>query len=268
MKKVCPVCRSNVDPLKSEIYISCPVCDCRFIQNLPTEKTLQKMSNYWGTRNISVSTPHLTSQTDYLRIKRLSHYIQPQSKILDVGCGTGNFLREARRNGYHGTGMDIALPVIRYLTKQDIPVVSSLHKLGAQTFDAVVSFDVLEHLNNPHTWLSHIRRILKANGVFMISTPNAGGISSRILGRYWWVFGPADHVILYRVKTLEKLLTMHGFQILSIRTDTLTPWAYPPNTLLRRLINKIVYVFLFTRLASLFRRFMGDNIECIAKCRR
>lgn len=260
----CPVCRNRWNPLSSETYITCPTCYCHFVQRPPTQKALQQASDYWSTHYLSIDIPYLISETDNQRLKRLSRHIRAKSSILDVGCGMGNFLRAARHGGYKVTGMDIASPIIEYLTKQHIPIVSSLRKLDAQTFDAAVSFDVIEHLKNPHAWLSNIHRALKANGILMISTPNAGGISARILGRHWWVFGPEDHMILYQVQTLKKLLAMHKFRILSLRTDTLTPWAYPPATLLRRLINKIAYVLFFPWFTPIYTRLMGDNIECLA----
>ena len=98
----------------------------------------------------------------------------------------------------------------------------------------------------------------------MITTPNAQGISARILGRRWWVFGPTAHFVLFTPDSLKQMLTKEGFKVLETTTDTLTPWFFPTDTFIHRMLNKIVYLLITPFQSLLFRFSFGDNIQVVA----
>jgi SAM-dependent methyltransferase len=70
---------------------------------------------------------------------------------------------------------------------------------------------VIEHLPNPEKVMEEIRRILRPGGCVYVLTPNAGGLSSRLLKAQWEAAEPDDHVILYQYQTLRRLLEDRGF---------------------------------------------------------
>lgn len=100
--------------------------------------------------------------------------------ILDAGCGTGYGAAYLARRGAKAVfGVDIAPEAIEYSRThyEDDSVsysVMDCANLGFpdETFDAVVSLEVIEHLADPEPYLSEMRRVLKADGVFILSTPN------------------------------------------------------------------------------------------------
>lgn len=259
----CPVCQSKALPQTVGAYTRCPVCLCRFVAHPPSTKSLQQASDKWGVAHARTTGNTTPAPTDFERLDRLTPYLKQRATILDVGCGMGTFVYAAKSQGYAVRGMDISRPVIRFLKTHHIPAVSRMSAVKGGSVDAVVSFDVIEHIADPHAFLSGIYRVLKPGGICMISTPNAAGLSAKVLGYGWWVFGPHDHIRMYSVPTLIRLFAMHGFRIVGFRTDTLTPWAYPPDSLTHRLVNKIVYTALRPWLPALYHAHRGDNIECI-----
>lgn len=100
--------------------------------------------------------------------------------VLDAGCGTGyGAAYLARRGATRVFGVDIAAEAIEYSTihyQNDKTVFSVMDcaNLGFpdETFDVVVSLEVIEHMGDAERYLSEMRRVLKADGVFILSTPN------------------------------------------------------------------------------------------------
>jgi len=125
--------------------------------------------------------------------------------VLDVGSASDGhdpvFWRELKAAAGAIVGIDV-------LDVDDPDVVlgnMETYDFGKQ-FDAVVLGDVIEHVDNPGLLLDNVRRHLKADGVLLLTTPNAK----------WWtvVFKPhVDHVLWHDRFTLAELLRRHGFAI-------------------------------------------------------
>ena len=123
-----------------------------------------------------------------------------ESKVLDFGCGSGIFVNELAKQGYQAHGLDISEEAVKFGTLQGIQnlgVIDS-HKIdfGDNTFDAVFTLDVLEHLEDEKWALDEIRRVLKPGGVAIIMVP-----------AYMFLWGVQDEVAHhYRRYTRGSLL--------------------------------------------------------------
>jgi len=82
------------------------------------------------------------------------------------------------------------------------------------SFDVILASHLIEHLNDPKTFLEETYRILKPNGVIFITTPDISGFQSRLFGSRWRsaIF---DHLYLFSRHTLKKMLKTTGFKIKS-----------------------------------------------------
>jgi 2-polyprenyl-3-methyl-5-hydroxy-6-metoxy-1,4-benzoquinol methylase len=97
--------------------------------------------------------------------------------FLDGGCGTGLFTKRAIERGANVTSIDIA-PKLVELTKKKNPattaIEASLLKLpfDDNTYDYVMSSDVIEHTTNPFDATAELIRVLKPGGKLCITVPN------------------------------------------------------------------------------------------------
>lgn len=102
-----------------------------------------------------------------------------QSRIVEVGCGTGTFVEEAAKQGHSALGIDTNTESIADGLRHNRPVDhTSLEELRAtqpESFDVVCAFQVLEHISDPLPFLELCLRVLRPGGRLMIGVPNIDG---------------------------------------------------------------------------------------------
>ena len=117
------------------------------------------------------------------QVALLRQYLPEGSRVLDVGCGTGSFVREARAEGFLAEGVepsrmlaDIAARVV------GVPVAQCQIEQfrSPYPFDAIVIWDVLEHLYEPVRVVGRAAEMLKPGGVFIAQVPHHRGLGNRI----------------------------------------------------------------------------------------
>jgi SAM-dependent methyltransferase len=136
-------------------------------------------------------------------------------RLLDVGCGHGLLLDEARSRGYETVGLELSRSAAAHarealgLDVHEQPVESFVDLEG---FDVVVLADVIEHLDDPVAAVDRCAGLLRPGGVLCVVTPDPSSLTARIAGRRWWGFVPAHACLLPRA-TLRELLTARGLVI-------------------------------------------------------
>lgn len=139
--------------------------------------------------------------------------------LLDIGCATGGFLLGMRNQGdWTLAGVEIN-PAVAALARErhglDI-FAGTLDKAGYPTasFDAVTLWGVFEHLHDPLQTLTEIRRILRPDGIVVISVPNLSSWNARLFGATWAGLDAPRHLYVFTPETLSALLTKAGFAVI------------------------------------------------------
>jgi 2-polyprenyl-3-methyl-5-hydroxy-6-metoxy-1,4-benzoquinol methylase len=157
--------------------------------------------------------------TCYLRVRRIEKGFgkKKSGRILDVGCGKARMLEMLKGKGWHVQGTEIGVrPVHEGKNSQGIDIhYGSLEEgqFSNGTFDVVTLWHVLEHLPNPRTTLREIRRILKADGLLILSVPNYGSLQAKLAGPHWFHLDVPRHLFHFKPENLVDLLEQEGFQV-------------------------------------------------------
>ena len=154
-----------------------------------------------------------------------------RKRLLDVGCGPGLLLDEARRRAYDVLGLELSTASVRHARDElGLPVESqALADYGANGgFDVIVLADVIEHLDDVPAGLDRCRELLAPGGTLCVVTPDPSSRTARLVGGGWWGYVPAHTFLLPRA-TLRRLLTDRGLTIVSdvslVRTFSLGYWV-------------------------------------------
>lgn len=140
-------------------------------------------------------------------------------KLLDVGCGNGQFLSLAREMGWIAEGVDFDPDAVRQARSLGFSVseggIDALAEQGC-AYDIVTSSHVLEHVANPIQHLRAVYSVLKPGGRLWLQTPNLKSIGARWFGRNWRGLEPPRHLVLFNTQSLRSCLREAGF--IDIRT--------------------------------------------------
>jgi len=153
-----------------------------------------------------------------LRFKKIINKIPKESKVLDLGCGlNGLFLQKIQDSISEGVGLD--LKINNNFKNDKIKLLS--HNLDNPLpfennyFDVITSLANLEHLNYPENVLKEIYRVLKPNGILLLTTPTI--YSKPVLEFMAFKLGIinkeeiADHKKYFTKNELETLCKNIGF---------------------------------------------------------
>jgi 2-polyprenyl-3-methyl-5-hydroxy-6-metoxy-1,4-benzoquinol methylase len=152
-------------------------------------------------------------------LDRIGAYVH-EGRLLDVGCGYGLLLDEARRRGYETVGLELSRAGAQHarslgLDVREVPLESFLQGANGDApgeFDVIVLADVIEHLDDPVAAIDVCARLLRERGVLCVVTPDPSSSTARLAGSRWWGYLPAHTVLLPR-RTLRELLSARGLVI-------------------------------------------------------
>jgi 2-polyprenyl-3-methyl-5-hydroxy-6-metoxy-1,4-benzoquinol methylase len=141
---------------------------------------------------------------------------QSDVRLLDVGSGSGKLvrrLRNTRQSSVTGLEPSTTLFDTYKLAELGIEPISlpDLMARGIRPFDVVTVMDVVEHVPAAAEFLSALARATKPGGFVFLSTPDAGGMLARVLGRHWHHYN-AYHFSLYGQRAIAEAARRHGFE--------------------------------------------------------
>lgn len=249
----CPACKGTMHPWRSKStkhglfrILCCKDCGSAFVSPRPTPEELVQFYGALGhgqsdERNLSAilaaEQRYPNSSVDAERVAGTLHAFlesQEHRRLLDVGCGFGFFSKAAKNSGFHVTALELASNERRVAEElagvQALAV--SFEKFGsdADSFDAIVMSQILEHAHDVELWIEKSRYLLRKGGVLAVALPNFGSVFRRLLQERDPYICPPAHLNFFTSDGLRTLLERHGFEILKSEQVS----RIPPSAISKR----------------------------------
>jgi len=141
-------------------------------------------------------------------------------KLLDVGCGAGNFLAQIKSRGMKLCGVEPGKFDKKFIKKHGLNIFQGTleqAKYPKNYFDIITMNQVFEHLNNQKETLRELRRILKPGGTLVIAVPQRRCLNYLIFGKYWQHIDIPRHLIVPSIKNMKSYVKEAGFKIKKIK---------------------------------------------------
>lgn len=199
----------------------CADCGLIFHNPQPSDEVLKEIYNkdyFLGEDSDESrdSVAEMKTATARLYVDALvAYHGSAQGKLLEIGCGRGEFLKVAQERGYKVAGNDVNPSVCEEANRRlkgEFVRCGSLDSLGLEpaSFDICVMFDVIEHARNPVHLLEKVRSLLKIGGTLFVVTPSLDSFSAKLLKQNWMEFKP-EHLFYFDSQTIQHALAKSGF---------------------------------------------------------
>lgn len=231
--ETCPICQGKEFKLflnckdhsvSEEVFsiVQCVQCNFKFTNPVPSENSIGK---YYKSENyISHSDTkkglvnrayHIVRNITLKKKLSLVNSLSQKGNLLDVGCGTGYFLKTCKTDGWRidGTEPDESA---RKLAEQNTlqPLYSSVFQLeNTKHYNVISMWHVLEHVHKLNETIIKLNVLLKDNGRMVIAVPNSDSKDAAIYKENWAAYDVPRHLYHFNQKSMADLMSKHGFEI-------------------------------------------------------
>jgi SAM-dependent methyltransferase len=213
----CSVCGSQttlrfprvIDPKTREVFRidECSACQVGITSPIPENLDQYYGQSYYGGRHWITG---LYCAWRRVRVIELASGAGPRGTMVDIGCGDGSFLLEARRKGWTVLGTEINA---RIPAAAGLEVWGSINELRPRApFQCVTLWHCLEHLRDPLHGVRELAELLTSDGVFIIAVPNADGWQAQLFGKYWFHLDVPRHLSHFGPSSLDRLLALASME--------------------------------------------------------
>ncbi len=172
-------------------------------------KSEDYISHTDAKRNVFEKVYHVVRNISLQRKLKLINAVSSESKsLLDIGCGTGDFLKVAQDANWNVFGIEPneeARSIANKKTKNNVFDVSKFPTLKDQSFDVITLWHVLEHLPDLKKEIEQLKRLLRPNGTLIIAVPNFKSYDANYYKSYWAAFDVPRHLWHFSKTAISEL---------------------------------------------------------------
>ena len=209
-------------------YRRCPHCTLVYPSPRPRPQFIhqQYVSGRFASFHQEVylpSAPYRMATIFRERVEEILRPLVPKGRLLDIGCGSGHFLKVAFDAGYEVHGLEMNPQMVEYATRElSLPNVRCATLKEAEYaegyFDVVTLWDVLEHVEYPGSLLASVRRVVRPGGWVFAYTENFDSFNLFITGMYSEIIAPDVHLRHYSPAAFRREFQQAGFDVERVYT--------------------------------------------------
>ena len=241
----CPICTTEMkfkfatkDYLvtgESFDIVECEACSIRTTTPFPDKKII---GNYYSSDDYISHDDKVSGIFDSIyglvrtyqlnKKKKLigKYFNKSNGKILDIGCGAGDFLQYMKENHWNINGVDTSNKVRKIANKKlNIKVMDPKDWINnKEKYDVITCWHSLEHVHEPWVYLDKIKKSLTLDGFLIVALPNYQSTDAKIYKEFWAAYDTPRHLYHFTIKSMNKTIKPHGLNIESIYRMNFDPF--------------------------------------------
>jgi len=206
----------------------CLECGFRFTNPRPKEEYIYKyyqskdyISHSSTKKGIINKVYHLVRHYQFYKKRSIIHKISniKKGKILDIGCGTGDFLKYMHSSGWETDGVETDKGA-KLVAEKNIgkKIEKSLdHIKEEKKYDVISMWHVLEHVYNTKDYLKKINKLLKKDGVLVVGVPNCASYDAKKYKENWVAYDLPIHLSHFQKNNIKELAKKNSFELKYIK---------------------------------------------------
>ncbi len=214
------VCTDYTVSQKKFALVTCSTCNLVITTPRPAIEDLGKYYqsadyiSHTSKANSLIDKLYLLARNFTLKKKRnLAAKLQPQKgNVLDVGCGTGDFLHTCMIDGWKATGVEPNENARALAAQKGIITVSSLDEVKGR-FDLITLWHVVEHISDLNKTFNKLYNFLEPTGTLLIAVPNHTSLDGAHYKETWAGYDVPRHLWHFNQQNMEQLLLNHKLSL-------------------------------------------------------
>lgn len=191
----------------------CQTCDAVFTTDRVDSRELQRLYTDQHIDYAYLAEEKGRRKTARALLRHLSVVTSHTGMLVDVGCGYGFFLDEAKATGWQAGGIELGSASAKHARAYGLKIKqASWHALSEyanESIDVITAFDVIEHLDDPDGFVRLVSSKLKPGGYLVLTAPRRSSFFARFTGKRWHAFLPS-HLHYFSDTSMKFVLTHHG----------------------------------------------------------
>ncbi|MBT8236684.1 MAG: class I SAM-dependent methyltransferase [Bacteroidia bacterium] len=148
------------------------------------------------------------------KIRMLERYLGKSGSVLDIGAGTGDFLRIAQKRGWDIEGVE-PNPMARGLAiEKQLPLKSDMKDLVGMSFDVITLWHTLEHIPDLDGQIDAMLECLKEDGIMVVAVPNFKSRDAKYYKEYWAAYDVPRHLWHFSQEAIERIFKKHQVKLI------------------------------------------------------
>lgn len=198
-----------------------------YLETLP-QPNEEKLSEYYKTedyishtdtkRNLLEKAYHIVRTISLKRkIKLINSFKSGDRKLLDIGCGTGDFLQIAKENDWQVFGIEPnekARVIANNKTNNAVFITEKLMQFQKHSFDVITLWHVLEHLPNLQDQIKILKDLLKEKGTLIIAVPNHESYDAKYYNNFWAAYDVPRHLWHFNQSSISKVFATKNMEVI------------------------------------------------------
>ncbi|WP_297696198.1 class I SAM-dependent methyltransferase [uncultured Eudoraea sp.] len=151
------------------------------------------------------------------KVSLINKYTDSDKTLLDVGAGTGAFLKSAKQNGWETYGIEPSQKARDLALKKGLKLKENLDLLDKRGFQVITLWHVLEHLTDLELQIEKITSLLNNDGTLIIAVPNFKSYDAKYYKEYWAAYDVPRHLSHFSQFSISKLFAKSGMKLVKVK---------------------------------------------------
>jgi 2-polyprenyl-3-methyl-5-hydroxy-6-metoxy-1,4-benzoquinol methylase len=151
------------------------------------------------------------------KVSLINKYTDSDKTLLDIGAGTGAFLKSAKQNGWETYGIEPSQKARDLALKKGLELKENLDLLDKRRFQVITLWHVLEHLPDLELQIEKITSLLHNDGTLMIAVPNFKSYDAKYYKEYWAAYDVPRHLSHFSQFSISKLFAKSGMKLVKVK---------------------------------------------------
>jgi 2-polyprenyl-3-methyl-5-hydroxy-6-metoxy-1,4-benzoquinol methylase len=196
------------------------------LETFPQPKA-EKLSDYYESEDYISHTDTKRNLLEYVyhsvrkialkkKLKLINSFNSETKSLLDIGCGTGDFLETALNANWTITGIEPnaqARTIANSKTNNAVFQTEYLHQLNPNSFDVITLWHVLEHLPDLEHQIKLVKSLLKPNGTLVIAVPNYKSYDALHYKNFWAAYDVPRHLWHFSKTAISELVKKENMKL-------------------------------------------------------